>query len=162
MFHPPSSSPWKQPIASKTVSSSEVKGNIEREEGKKMDTEVARVRENVTMPETGQPREVPSTSRFVSNPGTGRSLKLYVPESEYESDSESVRGGGVGGVKGGDGVEESSVDSGRGSRGSTPPVQEEEEEASQEDERNRRNVRSLLWQMWLCGPVSKWREVYIY
>ena len=27
---------------------------------------------------------------------SGRSLKLSVPDMEYESDSESVRGGGVG------------------------------------------------------------------
>ena len=116
------------------------------EEGKKMDTEVVRVRDHVTMPETGQAREQPASSRAGSGSGTGtgRSLKLSIPESEYESDSESVRGaigGGGGGVKG-DGVEESSVDSGRGSRGSTPPVQEEEEEESKEDERTRRNVRS--------------------
>lgn len=124
-------------------SGSEGKGKIESEdEGKKVDTEVARVRDRVTMPETGQPRERPTTSRFVSGSGTGmgRSLKLSVPESEYESDSESVRGGGVKG----DGVEESSVDSGRGSRGSTPPVQDEEEEESREEERNRRNVSLLL------------------
>ena len=98
--------------------------------------------DHMTMPETGQSHEgIPP--RFVAGSGTGmgRSLKLSIPESEGESDSESVRGGnGAGGgcVKG-DGVEESSVDSGRGSRGSTPPIQEEEEE-TREEERARRNV----------------------
>ena len=45
----------------------------------------------------------------------------------------------LGGALKGDGVEESSVDSGRGSR-STPPVQEEEDEETREEERTRRNV----------------------
>ena len=103
------------------------------------DTEVTKVK-HVTMPETGQPREQHVAAR--SGSGSSRSLKLSVPDSEYESDSEV--GGGVrcasgGGVKG-DGVEESSVDSGRGSRGSTPPVQEEDEEEGREDERTRKNV----------------------
>ena len=44
-----------------------------------------------------------------------------------------------------DGVEESSVDSGRGSRGSTPPIQEEEEEERrEEEERTRRSVSELF------------------
>ena len=69
---------------------------------------------------------------------SSKSIRLSVPDYEYESDSESVRGGGVS-VKG-DGVEESSVDSGHGSRGSTPPIHEEEEEDQREEERAKRNV----------------------
>lgn len=102
------------------------------------------VKQHVTMPETGQPQEprVPSASRLTSGSGSGssRSLKLTVPDMEYESDSESVRCAPGAGVKG-DGVEESSVDSGRGSRGSTPPVQEEEDdEGREEEDRARKNV----------------------
>ena len=104
--------------------------------------EVAKVKHHVTMPETGQPRE----HHVPVRPGSGSvssrpSLKLLVPDpdSEYELDSESVRCAPGGGVKG-DGVEESSVDSGRGSRGSTPPVQEEDDNENREEEIARKHV----------------------
>lgn len=97
-------------------------------------------KQHVTMPETGQPQERHVVGISGSAPGISRSLKLSIPEMDYESDSESVRCAPVVGGKV-DGVEESSVDSGRGSRGSTPPVQEEEEEdGREEEERARKNV----------------------
>ena len=138
VFRPPS--PWKQPSAMETTSS--VPGSEVVATGDKKGTGSEVESDHMTMPETGQSHEgIPP--RFVAGSGTGmgRLLKLSIPESECESDNESVRGGnGAGGgcVKG-DGVEESSVDSGRGSRGSTPPIQEEEEE-TREEERARRNV----------------------
>ena len=120
---------------------------------KESELEVAKVK-RVTMPETGQPREQHVTAK--SGSGSSRSLKLSIPDSEYESDGES--GGGVRcasgvGVKG-DGVEESSVDSGRGSRGSTPPVQEEEEEEGREDERTRKNVSIHIILRCVISPGS--------
>ena len=97
----------------------------------------------VTIPETGQPREQRISAKWLSSSGSSRSLKLSVPDMEYESDGESVRGAPGVGVKG-DGVEESSVDSGRGSRGSTPPIHEEDEdEGREEEERVRRNVSAI-------------------
>ena len=123
------------------------------------DVKVAKVKYHVTMPETGQPREQLTRLPFDSGSGSSSrpTLKLSIPDSEYESDGElggGVRGapggggggGGVGAVKG-DGVEESSVDSGRGSRGSTPPVHEEPEddEQTKEEDRARRNVSVCVW-----------------
>ena len=151
MFRTPSPLPWKQPSAKATTSLLQTGSDSTglSEDGKEERSEVARVQDQVTMPETGQSREgfVP---RLVSgsSTGMGRTLKLSIPESEGESDSESVRGGARGGCEGvkGDGVEESSVDSGRGSRGSTPPVHEEEDEETREEERARKNVRFTSYQ----------------
>ena len=98
-----------------------------------------------TIPETGQPREPKTTTLTKWPPLASRSLRLSLPDFDYESDSDSVRGGGVGGVKS-DGVEESSVDSGRGSRGSTPPIHEDEdEEAKEEEDKAKKNVSGFVY-----------------
>ena len=143
---PPSLSS-RQPLSFESTSM-ETTSLPEEKLGDDDEAKVTKVKYHVTMPETGQPREQPM--RESSSSSNRPTLKLSIPDSEYESDSEiggSLRcGGGVGVVKG-DGVEESSVDSGRGSRGSTPPVHEdnEDDEQTKEEERARKNVRDLQY-----------------
>ena len=99
MFRPPSPSAEQtftisgmDTAASPAELSTRTSGGVRNDDNQmsESDIEVTKVK-HVTMPETGQPREQHVAAR--SGSGSSRSLKLSVPDSEYESDSEV--GGGV-------------------------------------------------------------------